>query len=68
MSYRMLLPLAVLLAFPLGGCSSDDATTAPSRSTLSVVPADGAVGVRLDAPVVIEFRTPVDRAVGGRTS
>ena len=67
MSYRMLLPLAILLASPLAGCSSDHATTAPSRSTLSVVPADGAVGVRLDAPVAIEFPTPVDRAVVERS-
>ena len=66
MYYRMLFPLAVLLTFPLAGCSSDHAT-APTSSALSVVPADGAVGVRLDAPVLMEFQTPADPAVVERS-
>ena len=60
--WTLLLWLAGVL---LAGCSSKDAPmspVAPAPTPLSVSPAEGS-GVRLDAPVILTFLLPVDRAV-----
>ena len=53
--FALALPLFLLSA----GCSKE--STAPPRPTLSITPADGAAGVRLDASVVLDFTAPADR-------
>lgn len=60
MTMRMLSPLGVLLLLLLPGCS--EKSTAPERPSLSITPADGATGVRLDASVVLDFGGSMDRA------
>ena len=49
----------------LAGCSKDSPSPlSPARATLvSVSPADGATGVRLDAALTLTFSAPVDREV-----
>ena len=57
-SLTLLLPLAGAL----GSCSMDhSAPTSPTRSVIRITPADGAIDVRLDTPVTLEFGTAVNR-------
>ena len=57
--------LAFLTLFVFIGCSSDhmDTPATPSTSQLEISPSDGAVDVRLDAPITVRFATGIDRAV-----
>ncbi len=60
----VLLPF-VACALILAGCSRNSSTPmdpAAASSPLSLSPNDGAANVRLDAPVVLTFAEPVDRA------
>ena len=56
---------AVLTGVLLAGCSNESSmsmrTTGPSPAALRVSPADGATGVRLDAPVTLTFAVRMDR-------
>lgn len=64
---RLSVP-ALLTLVALAGCSEE--SSAPQYSSLatpvSLTPADGASGVRLDAPVTLQFAAAVDRAVVDR--
>ncbi|MBK8164685.1 MAG: Ig-like domain-containing protein [bacterium] len=57
--------LAFLTLFVFIGCSSDhmDTPATPSTSQLEISPSDGAVDVRLDAPITVRFASGIDRAV-----
>ena len=59
------IPVAALLAgVLLTGCSKDSPSpTTATPENLTVSPADGATGVRLDAAVTITAASPVDRDV-----
>lgn len=58
-------PLAVLVVAGLSGCSRE--MTAPEEQLVSILPADGATGVRVDASVVLSFRPPVNREIVERS-
>lgn len=54
----------LLLTIGVASCSKGASSpTSPSGAVLRVTPADGATGVRLDAPVSIDFGKTVDRSV-----
>lgn len=61
-SRPILLSFVGLFLIVLTGCSQDQAME-PSRPVLSIQPADGAAGVRLDTSVLLQFGVPVDRDV-----
>lgn len=54
---------ALLAGSLLAGCSKDSPMSPglPGKAPLSVSPADGGIGVRLDAAVTLTFAAPVDR-------
>lgn len=57
--------LTLLTLFVFVGCSSNEKDTpaTPLASQMEVSPSDGAVDVRLDAPIALRFATGIDRAV-----
>ena len=59
------LVLALGLGASLVGCS-DRSGTMPAVKVLRISPADGATGVRLDSPVVLDFGVPVTRSTAER--
>jgi hypothetical protein len=65
MPMRRAVPVVALLAgILLAGCSNDSPSpTAAAPQDLTVSPADGATGVRLDAAVTITFASQVDQDV-----
>jgi hypothetical protein len=65
---RRRIVIAVIITGALvAGCSKDSpgptSLARPAPVTLEVSPADGAGGVRLDAPVTLAFSAPVNRAL-----
>lgn len=62
---RLTLILWLMAGALLAGCSNDHMTSlSPRHATLvSVSPADGATGVRLDSRITLTFSTPVDREI-----
>jgi len=61
---RAIPVVALLAAVLLTGCSNDSQSpTAATPQNLTVSPADGATGVRLDAEVTLTFASPVGRDV-----
>lgn len=62
---RFVSTIVVVVALAeLAGCTGGSMPTAPAGTpALKVSPADGAAGVRLDAPIVLDFGTPVDPSV-----
>ncbi len=63
---RPISAIAVLAGALLAGCSQDPLTPlspgGQASPAVSISPADGTTGVRLDAPVILTFAASVDRA------
>jgi hypothetical protein len=62
---RLLISVCVLWVGFVAGCSED--SMAPSVQRVTVSPADGAIGVRLDEAVVLSFARPADRGAVERS-